>query len=132
MKNNRLSDRELDLMHILWASDEPMTASEICKSNSELNINTVQTTIRSLTKKKYIDVAEIVYSGTVLCRSYKPLKKADTYFSEEMHRIFSMGKSHSLSGIMAALIDSEKNQEKTIDELEKLLEDRKSHLKRGE
>ena len=52
-----------------------MIASEIVKTGTDLNINTVQAALRSLIKKNYIEVAEIVYSGTVLTRSYRAVVK---------------------------------------------------------
>ena len=57
--------RQEDVMNILGDAKEPIIASEIVKTGTDLNINTVQAALRSLIKKNYIEVAEIVYSGTV-------------------------------------------------------------------
>ena len=69
MAARALSQRQLEVMEALWNSESGMTASEIVRSNDELQINTVQASLRSLVRKKYIKVGEIVYSGTVLCRT---------------------------------------------------------------
>ena len=56
-------------MEILWNSPESMTASAIVQKSEDLQINTVQASLRSLIKKEYIKVEQIVYSGTVLTLS---------------------------------------------------------------
>lgn len=66
-------------MKILWDAEKPMIASEIVRSREDLNINTVQAVLRSLIKKQYIKVADIVYSGTVLTRSYVPIVDRKEY-----------------------------------------------------
>lgn len=66
-------------MDVLWEADEPMIASEIVKAREDLNVNTVQAALRSLVKKNYIEVADIVYSGTVLSRRYKTLITKEDY-----------------------------------------------------
>ena len=49
------------------------------KAREDLNVNTVQAALRSLVKKNYIEVADIVYSGTVLSRRYKTLITKEDY-----------------------------------------------------
>ena len=68
----RITKKQLEIMKILWSSDKPLIASEILKRNDSLNINTVQACLRALVNKQFIKVADIVYSGTVLTRSYTP------------------------------------------------------------
>ena len=79
MIKKALSPRQLEVMEALWNSPNGMTASAIVESNDELQINTVQASLRSLIKKKYVKVGEIVYSGTVLARSYVPLVSKEEY-----------------------------------------------------
>lgn len=64
-----LTNREMDILNILWSAQRPLTASEIAKSKEALTINTVQANLRKLQNKNLIRVADIVYSGTVLSRS---------------------------------------------------------------
>ena len=71
-KKQKLTKKQLEIMKILWNSPTPMIASDIEKSNPSLNINTIQACLRALMKAEYIKVADIVYSGTVLTRSYTP------------------------------------------------------------
>lgn len=82
-----LTKRQEDVMNILWDAKEPMIASEIVKAGTDLNINTVQAALRSLIKKNYIEVAEIVYSGTVLSRSYRAVVKREEVPNETANEI---------------------------------------------
>lgn len=126
MNKRRLSDRELEVMQVLWASETPVIASEIQKLNSELNINTIQAVLRKLLQKKMIEVADIVYSGTVLSRSYKPIVSADEYLLLEFENIFPNA-SAPKHAIMAAL-SSGSYTDSELERLEQMILD----FKRGE
>ena len=82
-----LTKRQEDVMNILWDAKESIIASEIVKTGTDLNINTVQAALRSLIKKNYIEVAEIVYSGTVLTRSYRAIVKREEVPNETANEI---------------------------------------------
>lgn len=69
--------REQDVLEVLWNGEKPMTASEIVGANPDLTMNTVQAVLRKLLGQKIIEVADIVYSGTVLSRSYRPIISHD-------------------------------------------------------
>lgn len=79
MKLKKLTNKELDVLRVLWDSEDPLLASEIYKIDPSLNSNTVQAALRNLTKKGYIKVADIVYSGTVLSRRYTPIVTQPEY-----------------------------------------------------
>ena len=74
-----LSQKQLDVMKILWDAGTPLVASDIVKAESSMNINTVQASLRVLLKENLIEIADIVYSGTVLSRSYRPLISRDVF-----------------------------------------------------
>ena len=82
-----LTKRQDDVRNIVWDAKEPIIASEIVKTGTDLNINTVQAALRSLIKKNYIEVAEIVYSGTVLTRSYRAIVKREEVPNETANEI---------------------------------------------
>lgn len=85
--NNKLpkiSEREKDIMYVLWHTEESLTASLIAEKGNGLSINTVQAAVRSLMKKGYIEIADIVYSGTVLTRSYRPIVSAEQYAAYQL------------------------------------------------
>lgn len=120
----KLTRRQEDIMNILWDSDNPLIASEIEKRQEDLNINTVQSTLRTLIKKKYIEVADIVYSGTVLSRSYRPLIRRDEVMTYDDHRITELLKKTNL---FARYVDEIDDLE-TISNLEKAIQERKKKL----
>ena len=120
-----LSKRQYEVMEILWEKDVPMLASEILEADKDLNINTVQAVLRSLIKKNYIEITDIVYSGTVLARRYHPIVTKKDY-------IFSVcGDSKSIidsNAVIAAFVKKEKNIN-VLEELEKMISDAKEKLK---
>lgn len=72
-KNNfKLTEREMDILNILWSSDKPLIASDIAKTGNSLSINTVQAVLRNLLSKKLVEVADVVYSGTVISPLFLP------------------------------------------------------------
>lgn len=82
--NISLTKRDLDVLNILWESDDPKTAAQIVKAGPELTMNTVQAVLRKLLKNKLVEIAEIVYSGTVLTRSYKPIISQEIFFLNDV------------------------------------------------
>ena len=107
-------------MKILWSSDKPLIASEILKRN--------EACLRALVNKQFIKVADIVYSGTVLTRSYTPLVSREDFLGTACQDIIGKAK---VSSLIASLIDTETNLDE-LEELEKLIEQKKEKLKSGE
>ncbi len=118
----QLSKRELDVMNVLWNSDKPLTASEIAQANPKLSINTVHTVLKSLLKEHFVEISDIVYSGTVLTRSYKPAVKIADYINEHFL-------SNASLKIVSAFISSEKD-EKVLSELDHMLKQRMKELEK--
>lgn len=127
-----LTKREMDVMTILWESNTPLVASEITKMDDSLNINTVQAVIRKLLDKKYIEVADIVYSGTVLTRSYRPTLSKKEMTVQRFIRQFQENDKVSIPNLVTTLLKHEKNEQEVIEELEAMLEERKKMLNQKE
>lgn len=130
----KLTKREFEIMNILWENKSPMIASEIAKHGDKLTINTVQALLKKLISKKYIEVADIVYSGTVLCRSYRPTLTADEYEMNKMIDSYNKINDHTkgMSRFVATLLEEEKNKTlllSEIEELEVVLKEKKESLK---
>lgn len=81
-----LTKREKEIMEVLWTSPKSLVASEIAKEGGGMSLNTVQAILRKLLKNGLIKVNEIVYSGTVLSRSYIPTISPETF---EIQRLLS-------------------------------------------
>lgn len=114
-------------MQILWKSDKPLLASEILKESGELNINTVQATLRNLLNKNLIQVADIVHSGKVLSRTYKPVISFDEYILTEYQDILLARGSH-WNTFFAAFLEKSSDKEQTLNELEELLREYRERL----
>lgn len=86
-----LTKRERDVLSILWNSEDGMIASEIKDVREDLTINTVQAILKKLLNRKFIQIQEIVYSGTVLCRKYCPtLSEAEFNVAEITQNIYGL------------------------------------------
>ncbi len=116
----KLSNQQLEIMKILWNSDKPLVASDILKQNDGLNINTVQASLRVLVKKEAVEVAGIVYSGTVLSRCYRPLISKNEYFAVTCQNIAG---DDSRSSLIASVISKETDLSE-LEELRKLIDKR--------
>lgn len=126
MKNKlpKISERERDVMVTLWREGEGLTATGVSeKSGGVLSINTVQAALRNLMKKGYIEIADIVYSGTVLTRSYKPIISAEEYAADQLQRLQTNVLNFSTLNFVGYL---HKNDEtKILDEFESLIKKKK-------
>ena len=131
-KFSKLTSREVDIMNILWASEKPLIASEIADSRPDLTVNTVQAVLRKLLKYQLIEVADIVYSGTVLSRSYRPTITSEEFALHEVTSDYLAFQKTLLKPLLvSALLDTEKDPVKareTIDELQKMLDEYKKNL----
>ncbi len=119
----KITSKQLEVMQVLWNSDRSLTASEIAEADRELNINTVQVCIRGLLKKEYIHVADIVYSGTVLCRSYAPLIAKQDYVTTFFENALGNDLGNALNFI------EEEADITMLDELEKAIKIKRGKLK---
>ncbi len=116
--NISLTKRDLDVLNILWESDDPKTAAQIVKAGPELTMNTVQAVLRKLLKNKLVEIAEIVYSGTVLTRSYKPIISQEDFLLHKMTSEYqSLRKKISKVSILTALLDTEEDTERIDQDL---------------
>lgn len=123
MFKKRLTNKQMDVMNILWENDKPMAASEILKANEKLNINTIHACIRKLLEEEYVKVAYIDYSGNVMSRYFMPTVSKEKYFSESYKDIIGSKKL-----ILTSLIETETNIEE-LEQLENLIRKKKEELK---
>lgn len=126
-KNNKLTGRQLDVMKIIWDSADSLSASQIVSKNSALNINTVQSVLKKLLEKSFISVSDIVYSGTVLTRTYKPEVPIEAYITGNFSDLTT---SIGTVPLVARLLEQDIDK-KTIDELEELLNKKRCELEKG-
>lgn len=125
----KLTKRDVEILSILWNSNRSMTASEISEASPGLSVNTVQAVLRKLLKNKLIEIENIVYSGTVLARSYIPLITAQDYALAKLAMDYQkFEKQISKGAVLVTLLDLENDPQKNSEEaqeLEKILEEYK-------
>lgn len=130
--NTNLTKRELDIMNIFWKENKPLIASDFPKFDSSLTVNTVQAYLKKLKKKELIEVDSIVYSGTVLTRSYKSIISQEEF---ETKKYLNSINSHniSVSSLVATFLNNqdEDTELEEISSLEKLIQERKKSLKKA-
>lgn len=109
MKIKLLTKRQNEVMSVLWNSESPLSANQICDKDEDLNMNTVQQVLRTLLKMQFIKIEDIGYSNTVLTRLYSPVVKQTEYLQ------FLLGNTSTFD-LTSSLIDQTKN----LDELRQL------------
>lgn len=126
-----ITKREMDVLSILWKSDSPLVASEIMSRNPDLVMNTVQSVLRTLVSKGYIEVCGVEYSGTVLSRAYSTTELSKKHLLDSINEQIEGAKScMPVPAVYAALLEGEDNLE-VINELEAYIQEKKEKLSRG-
>lgn len=117
-----ISDAELEVMQLIWDHEgEPMTVKEIQQnliSEKQWKITTVQTFIKRLTDKGYLNVEKI--NGL---NKYNAKVSRDAFSSSETKKIINTIHSGSVKDFVASLIDSDDLTSDDIDDLRNWLND---------
>lgn len=124
----KLTKSQLEVMQVLWNSENPLSAADITETNHKLNTSTIRASLQTLLKAEFIKVADVAYSGTVLTRLYAPLVTADDYITATF---FKSGKKPFSKHLIAHLIEEE-NDLSVLDEVEALLHQRRKELEGGD
>lgn len=127
-----MTKRELEIMEFLWNSPKSMTASEIASSVHNMTSNTAQTILRKMLRNGLIKIEKIVYSHTVLCRSFLPAFTKEDYllvkFAYDYH---NTGKHTLKTSVVCNLLNSEltdKGHQNELTQLKKILNDYEKKL----
>lgn len=132
MHSRRFTGRDLDILQILWNASDSMTALEIVKQHPELTMNTVQAVLRKLLKEGLIKINRIVYSGTVLSRSFASVISPEEFVILQMKENIKEISSVNKIAFVTALFEDETDTEKAlkeIEEIETILSKQKESLK---
>lgn len=123
MKYKALSERQLEVMQVLWGSDKAMTAADIVNF-SNLTTNTVRASLRSMEAKGYVKQDKLVYSGTVLARTYIPAVSREEYLKMACEGLM---RANTTSLVMTMFVRKISNVA-MLDELEEKIKQRKKEL----
>lgn len=122
-----INPRELDVLNILWKSDEPMMATDIVNASDGLTQSTVTAVLRKLLHAKMVEVAGVTHSGKVLSRTYRPTEASRQAILQDFTNNYSYFSSViSKSALFAALLKTNRNAEEVrsdISELKDMLEE---------
>ena len=85
-----MNQRELEVLNIICAAKEPVTATDIVNCKRDLTQSTVIAVLRRLLAMGAVEVSGVTHSGKVLSRTYVPGPKAKEvireYYTEEFAR----------------------------------------------
>lgn len=128
----KLTNRELEVMRILWAAEKPLMVSEIVQKDKNGTIYSVQRIIQNLIKKDMVAVEGIAYNKKALGRTFKPLVSSEVIELNNIQEMLGnmVSKDITASHLIAALLPSN-NDEKTLNELnnlEEIIRERKKQI----
>lgn len=126
-----IGKNEQKILNILWL-DSPLLVSEIVEKDKSLTVPTVQRLMGKLLKEGIVEVADIVQSGKVLARRYKPILKSEDYLIEELKKALPMvdNKETFYKNVVGALLNGAQDTETTVHELEDYLKKKKEELEK--
>lgn len=123
MEKMKINPKEQQILNILWKKNEPLTAKQICESDNKLVMSTVQSTLKKLMNKELVKVSDIVYSGTVLTRSY-------TFSVSKEEFILNQFEDVKLTELISQFLGSrsKNEEEEEIKAIETLIKSKKKEL----
>jgi predicted transcriptional regulator len=120
----RISDAELEVMEVLWASNAPLTATDVAErigADREWSLATVKTMLSRLTAKGAIRFREegrrYLYSAAIA---------RDSYVGKESRRFVDQLFGGRLSPLVARLAEEDALDEEDIAAIEAILKELKS------
>ena len=121
----RLPDAELEIMKVIWHNPSPISTSEVKKEIDEETDHkwtqqTLQTLLNRLISKEYLAKDKLGKEYI-----YTPLVEEKDYVEYESEQFLKKMHGNSVVGLMKALFDSKKISKEDINELEKMLEEKK-------
>ena len=126
-----IGKNEFKILNSLWEKS-PLLVSEIVEMDKSLKTPTVQRLINKLQEEGIVEVADIVQSGKVLARRYKPVLKSEDYLMDELKEALPMvdNKNRFYKNIVGALLNGSEDANETIDELEDYLIKKKEEIEK--
>jgi len=122
-----MNPRELDVLNILWKSEEPMMATDIVNAGEGLTQSTVTAVLRKLLHAKLVEVVGVTHSGKVLSRTYRPTEASRDIILQDFTESYTCFRDIiSKSSLFAALLKTNndpKEVSKDISELKSMLKE---------
>jgi len=88
-----LTDKELELMAVLWSHGKAMTTSEIydASPNRTWADMTIYTMLKTLIKKKAVAIHDYKPTATVHARTYKAIISPEEYAMKKVSKMMKTG-----------------------------------------
>lgn len=120
---SRLTNKEYEIMKILWESDKPMLISDIIVKADKIATNSLHPMIKKLIKNGFISVAGNVRVSKTKSRLYAPAITIDEYAAMQMDEILrTSNKKLNWNNILSYFIKYHKKDDRIISELEEFIE----------
>ncbi len=119
----RLPESELELMMIIWKANKPVTRGEIEQELDEerkIGATTILSFLSRLEEKGFVQVTK---SGKH--NVYTPLIQEEDYLRRESSSILKRLYRNSITNFVSALVSDNNLSDQDIDELQKLLDEKK-------
>lgn len=113
----KITDAELEIMQVLWASEEALTLSQIKSALKERNGETVKTLLRRLCQKEAVEKTkrEVFY--------YRPLVGQEEFGFRRTQRLIDRLYAGSAKAMVAALVENDQLRAEDVDELKELFQE---------
>lgn len=132
MSYTKLTNRELEIMHVLWKDDSSLTATSISeKLEGKFSIYSIQNALQQLLSKNAIEVVAYTKIFKTTARKYRPIITTNDYAVMQFAHYYSKDDVQSgISKLVSTLFKLEDNNidKKTIDDLEQLIKVKKEEL----
>lgn len=129
MNRSLLSDNELAVLQILWSAKAPLSRPEILERmpENEWNPNSIHLVLNNLIKKGLVKVVGVARCGQSYGRTYCAAKTKGEYTAEVALNIIP---DLPVVEVMSAMVKETDIDEKTIDLLKQMLDERRRELKK--
>lgn len=131
MSSLLLTDNELEIMEVMWKINKPLSRAEILDLTPDRSWSksSIHILLNKLLEKGAIEVDGFVRTNKNYGRTYSPLITQDEYILSTFNQIkqssYYKSKSSAVTSIFAALIQDNDIDNKLLDELEQMIEERR-------
>lgn len=132
MKRRMLSNNEFSVMRVLWGAGGPLSRPEILNelADNDWNPNSIHMVLNNLIKKGFVTITGVVPCGQSYGRAYSAAKSQEEYAAElALDAVSGTPQDERVLGIMSAMVRSVSVSEETIEQLKRMLEQRRQELR---
>lgn len=132
MSKINLTEREYEIMQILWQNSKPMLASEIMKAADNTSNNSVHHILNKLMEKELVKVVGNVKIVKSQSRLYAPAISVVEYVAVQSGEIFkSTTKKFELKNYLLCLTKKNKSRnEEIISEIKSFIDEYENEIKK--